>query len=184
MARRSCLPKSRCAARSMLMATRNRRNLGARRPRNTGLSDEEALALRQPGCRSALLSFVTFLCRRNAQPSLAEIRCRLVSLVEPAGPRRPHRCCPGRTAGCLLLGLTASAFWRGRRRRSPWAALCPIPNRQRFPKSVLLCPAKCMGIKCKTLRRWLPSFWKRLASSRPEPSNMLYLNKLGHSASR
>ena len=40
-----------------------------------------------------------------------------------------------------------------------------------------------VGTKCKTLRRWLPIFWKRLASSRPEPSNMLYLNKLGHSAS-
>ncbi len=29
-----------------------------------------------------------------------------------------------------------------------------------------------VGTKCKTLRRWLPIFWKRLASSRPEPSNM------------
>jgi hypothetical protein len=39
-----------------------------------------------------------------------------------------------------------------RQRCSPWA-LSPIPNRQRFPKSVVFCTAKCSGDKMQDLEK-------------------------------
>jgi hypothetical protein len=54
--------------------------------------------------------------------------------------------------GALLVIFTASASWRVSPALLTWA-LSPIPNRQRFPKSVVFCRAKCSGDKMQDLEK-------------------------------